>query len=60
MAYAITGYEVNGGDTVVVFISSVNCRGTETHLTSCDHIYKGVPIDCDDNDHAGVICRQGM
>ena len=42
------------------FIGEVNCNGSETLLTGCDHIYEGVPIGCNNNNAAGAVCQQGQ
>ena len=61
VAYATT--DANGGDSVItekVFISEVNCDGSENLLTGCDHIYEGVPITCNNVNYAGAVCQQGQ
>ena len=58
VAYAITGYSSANEDTVV-FITSVNCIGSEDKLTSCDYVYRGIPIESCDSGYAGLFCPAG-
>ena len=56
VSYAIGGY---GNEGTVAVITSVNCIGSEDKLTSCDHVYRGIPIAPCDSGYAGVLCNEG-
>ena len=50
-------YEFDAG-TGLIHLDNVNCDGTESSITECEHLGIGIH-DCDHSEDAGVVCLSG-
>ena len=56
-AYAVPASQFGVGDSSMpIWLSNVNCKGTETYLSECRHYGWGARY-CEHYEDAGVVCQ---